>query len=150
MAICMQELLTVYTFLTEVILKKAAYHANSSFIAEGNVEDIVVDRYNRIWFASIEYGVGVIDPDEPNLQPRYFNPVANTAPLQDTKVSKLCFDSKGYLWVGTRGNGLYKFDTTLKQFEAIATENTTSLYKSIYAHYGFTARIPYLWDWLTG
>lgn len=109
--------------------KKAAYHANSSFIAEGNVEDIVVDRYNRIWFASIEYGVGVIDPDEPNLQPRYFNPVANTAPLQDTKVSKLCFDSKGYLWVGTRGNGLYKFDTTLKQFEAIATENTTSLYK---------------------
>ncbi len=107
----------------------AAFHANYSPIAEGRIEDIVTDKYNRVWFASFEYGLGLIDPGDENKHLQYFNPVSDIAPLQDTKVSKLCFDSKGYLWVGTRGYGLFKFDTSTKKFEAVAIENTTSIYR---------------------
>ncbi|MFT3945484.1 MAG: two-component regulator propeller domain-containing protein [Agriterribacter sp.] len=114
------------------------YDGDKIRIGEGNVEDIIIDRYNRLWFASIEYGVGLIDLDEQNRQVAYFNPATHHKSLQDAKVSKLCFDSKGYLWVGTRGNGLFKLDTAKRKFEAVPIENKNSLYnkyiRSLYLH----------------
>lgn len=101
--------------------------------SEGNVEDVLTDRYNRIWFASIEHGVGLINPNEQNTSIRYFVPGLNDdfpdpAASINPRVSKLCFDSKGNLWVGTRGNGLYKLDTLTKKFIYVPVENSTSLY----------------------
>lgn len=104
-------------------------------IGEDNVEDIVIDNQHRIWFASIENGVGLIDPDEHNFRIRYFKPKYQPDRnvndlLQNTKVSRLCFDNKGYLWVGTRGHGLFKLDTTTKEFIPVATNNNNSLYNT--------------------
>jgi len=108
--------------------KTLNYNIISNHISEGNVEDLIVDKYNRIWFASIEYGVGLINLQQKSLQVQYFRPDTTSDRYQDTKVSKLCFDSKGHLWVGTRGKGLFKFDTATKTFTAIPTENPRSLY----------------------
>lgn len=105
-----------------------SYSSSSQLISEGNVEDVLVDAYNRIWFASIEYGVGLINLQQNSLRVQYFRPEAKADPLQDTKVSKLCFDSQGSLWVGTRGKGLFKLDTVTKKFTAITTENPNSIY----------------------
>lgn len=108
--------------------KAMDYNVPSNHIREGNVEDILVDKYNRIWFASIEYGVGLINLQQKSLQVQYFRPDAKADLLEDTKVSRLCFDSEGHLWVGTRGEGLFKLDTATKTFTAIPTENPGSLY----------------------
>lgn len=103
------------------------------YIGEGNVEDVTIDIQNRIWFASIERGVGMVDPNEPNFKVSYFSPKKSVTTLSndslyDAKVSKLCFDSKGFLWVGTRGDGLYKLDTATKKFTTFETDNKSSLY----------------------
>lgn len=119
--------------------KPFTYSTNSNYTREGNVEDLIIDDYNRLWFASVEYGVGLIHLNELNRQVQYFKPGGTqNDSLQDSKVSRLCFDSKGNLWVGTRGNGLFRFDTAAKKFEAVPTDNPTSLYnkyiRSFYLH----------------
>ncbi|HRP34179.1 MAG TPA: two-component regulator propeller domain-containing protein, partial [Agriterribacter sp.] len=101
--------------------------------SEGNVEDVLTDRDNRIWFASIERGLGLTDLNAQNVQTQYFVPAhSDSFPQSQTlinpRVSKLCFDSKGNMWVGTRGNGLFKFDTLTKKFMYLPVENSTSLY----------------------
>ncbi|MBN8790230.1 MAG: hypothetical protein J0I84_24365, partial [Terrimonas sp.] len=48
--------------------KTLNYNIISNHISEGNVEDLIVDKYNRIWFASIEYGVGLINLQQKSLQ----------------------------------------------------------------------------------
>lgn len=113
--------------------KKVLQDTTSQKLYEGNVEDVVIDGRNRIWFASIESGVGMINLDERNRHIRYFIPPDVSAGVKngmkyDPKVSKLCFDSNGHLWVGTRGNGLFKLDTATKKFSFIKTENNNSLY----------------------
>ncbi|MBS1749054.1 MAG: hypothetical protein JST63_04050 [Bacteroidetes bacterium] len=113
--------------------KPAAFYTKTSSLTEGIVEDVVIDKYNRIWFASIEYGVGLINMNDRDLQIQYFVPPAsdsfpNLQILNNPRVSKLCFDSKGYLWVGTRGNGLFRMDTTIKKFEYVKIDNQSSLY----------------------
>jgi signal transduction histidine kinase/ligand-binding sensor domain-containing protein len=113
--------------------KKATQQPASKLVSEGNVEDILIDAYNRIWFASIEFGVGLIDLKERNISIQYFiPPPADSFPnpqiLNNPGVSKLCFDSKGNLWAGTRGNGLYKLDTLTKKFTYVPVENSTTLY----------------------
>lgn len=113
--------------------KPLTYASDSIHINEGNVEDIVIDRYNRVWFASIEYGLGLLTLNDRDIGIRYFVPPAtdsfpNLRILNNPRVSKLCFDSKGNLWVGTRGNGLYRMDTATKKFSYIKTNNPSSLY----------------------
>lgn len=113
--------------------KNILQDTSSQKLSEGNVEDIVIDGRNRIWFASLESGVGMIDLDEGGRRIRYFSPPDINADLKggkgdDPKVSKLCFDSNGYLWVGTRGNGLFKLDTATQKFTYIKTENSNSFY----------------------
>ncbi|MCC6289407.1 MAG: hypothetical protein IT249_16125 [Chitinophagaceae bacterium] len=113
--------------------KTLPYNISSNLMTEGNVEDILIDQYNRIWFASIEYGVGLINLNVHNIRVQYFVPPvpdssSNPAISGNPKVSKLCFDSNGNLWVGTRGNGLFKLDTTTKAFTLVRTDNEGSFY----------------------
>lgn len=113
--------------------KSATHQAASELISEGNVEDVLIDAYNRIWFASIEHGVGLINLNERKISIQYFvPPPADSFPkpeiLNNPLVSKLCFDSKGNLWVGTRGNGLFTLDTLTKKFMYVPVENSTATY----------------------
>lgn len=81
---------------------------------EGNTDDIVIDDKSRVWFASSVSGLGLIDLKEiQDFKPIYLNiPSANK---NDAKISKLAFDVNGYLWVGSRGNGLFRVDTISKK-----------------------------------
>ena len=60
--------------------KPAAFYTKTSSLTEGIVEDVVIDKYNRIWFASIEYGVGLINMNDRDLQIQYFVPPTGLFP----------------------------------------------------------------------
>jgi len=110
-----------------------SYPEREPVIGEGNVEDIITDSYNRLWFASKEFGLGLISPN--NLKPgvQYFKPDTDSLDYgadrgERIRISNLCFDTTGNLWVGTRGKGLYRFDTLSRTFYHVPLDNPWSPY----------------------
>ncbi|MFT4022695.1 MAG: two-component regulator propeller domain-containing protein [Flavihumibacter sp.] len=97
-------------------------------ISTGNTEDIIIDNKNRIWIASTDFGLGLLDLKQATAGLQFFNPPKKwLSPLNTSfQVSKLCFDKNGHLWVGTRGNGLFRFDTANRVFSPVAVNNTAS------------------------
>lgn len=107
------------------------YPGREPLMGEGNVENLLIDQYNRLWFASQEYGLGLIHLDKLSKPVEYFvPPVSEKGVTTKINVAELCFDAKGVLWVGTRGNGLYRFDTSSKRFQPLHVDNTGSSYNS--------------------
>lgn len=102
---------------------------------EGNVHDLFIDENNRLWFANVDKGLGLHDLRSVLPQPPvYFVPekTPQAGNQLGNFVSKLAFDTKGGLWVGTLGYGLYRFDTAKKRFTSLPFENPSS---TIYSRY---------------
>lgn len=96
---------------------------------EGNIDDIVIDDKSRVWFAGTASGLGLIDLK----QIQDFKPVYLKVPFidkNDPKISKLAFDKNGYLWVGSRGKGLFRTDTLSKKIIRWKLQNPNSEYSS--------------------
>ncbi len=122
----------IYSF-NGTTFKPLVYDGRDKITGEGNVTDLVTDRFNRIWFASAEYGLGLISVGK-NIRVQYFQPDIDSLIYGEQpevpRLAKLCFDANGDLWVGSLGLGLYKFDTTSKKFQHVPVKNPWSLYNN--------------------
>lgn len=103
-------------------------------LPQGNVEDLVADNKGRLWFADFYNGLGLVNlTGAKPAPPVYYQPPV--APFDSnrlgTYVSKLAFDTHGNLWVGTRGNGLYRFDTGKRTFTLLRFNNPTSQFDGL-------------------
>lgn len=110
-----------------------SYSERDPVIGEGSVEDIITDSYNRLWFASKEFGLGLISPNNLKSGAQYFKPDTDSLDYgadrgERIRISNLCFDVTGNLWVGTHGKGLYRFDTLSRTFYHVPLNNPWSHY----------------------
>lgn len=74
-----------------------------------SVRSIIEDSQGKLWFAALE-GLFIYRPEGQTFQKM----VLNTPMLGDYAPRTLVEDSKGNMWVGTYGQGLYVFDRNLK------------------------------------
>jgi len=105
----------------------------------GYVYAITEDHQNRIWFSTWGQGIGYLNKntwqkEQYNLTPKQM------MGLSSDVIYSLFLDSKGYLWIGTKGGGL---DVALLQdivdrkgqfvsFMHKADENTSISYNDVY------------------
>ncbi|TKG97356.1 response regulator [Puteibacter caeruleilacunae] len=94
-------------------------------LPDNRLENIILDKYNRIWFSMPLFGIGFYDPDEKefcwvrNVSERssWQNGYESFAGLLDQNITKLYFDKQGNLWIGTSNNGIYRIYFEKKRFE---------------------------------
>lgn len=67
---------------------------------------VLVDRYNRVWFATFGGGISRLE----NGRFRVFDRMHG---LPDNYLTAIMEDSDGQIWVGTRWNGAFRFNNEL-------------------------------------
>ncbi len=79
---------------------------NPNTLSNMDVINIKEDRDGRIWIGTGGGGLNRFDKEKQTFKRYYPN---NSTSLNDNVIYALCFDSAGFLWIGTWG-GLNKFD----------------------------------------
>lgn len=67
---------------------------------------VLVDRYNRIWFATFGGGISRLENGKFTVFDRMHG-------LPDNYLTAIMEDSDGHVWVGTRWNGAFRFNSEL-------------------------------------
>ncbi|QTA80083.1 Two component system response regulator/histidine kinase, PAS fold-containing [Desulfonema limicola] len=80
---------------------------NPNSLSSSGVNTIWQDNTGILWFGTLN-GLTRFDPQSGNFK-RYLNDNTN-------RIRALCQDSKGFLWLGTRDKGLYRFDPETETF----------------------------------
>jgi len=97
--------------------KTKSWHKVNAGEKMSAVRAIIEDRAGNIWFAA-EEGLFIHNPEGQTFQKL----IINTPMLGDYAPRTLVEDSRGYMWVGTYGQGLYVFDHNRKLVRKIAKE----------------------------
>ena len=107
-----------YLFLPLLILTHSAFSYNpfSNYTSSVKVNDIAVSN-SYVW-AATNGGLMRINPSTDHVQLR-----SGTDDYPDLKLTALCFDMVGNLWVGTKKGYLYK----------ISSKDRHSIYTSYYS-----------------
>ena len=71
-------------------------------LSEGRINDLHLDKWGRIWFATENSGIGYLRGDSAIVNIRL------KGGLQENSVRSIAEDSYGYLWIGTAGGGVSK------------------------------------------
>lgn len=92
---------------------------NDSVSIDGEVRKIIQDNKGIYWIASYEKGLISIDfSQQKEKQIQIFN--SSTLSGQDCPpfrtIKCILDDNKGFIWVGTESNGLYRFNKETKSF----------------------------------
>jgi len=85
--------------------------SNNSNLPTNNVSDIKLDKENNLWIATFEYdfrntnlgGISKFDGSNWTIYNK------TNSPIPTDQITKIEFDKKGNLWIGTNGKGLLKF-----------------------------------------
>ncbi|MFB9054222.1 two-component regulator propeller domain-containing protein [Formosa undariae] len=93
-------------------------------ISNNNVHHIIEDKNEDIWFAT-ENGLNLLKKGTSEFI-HYFHNKNNSKGNSNNSVYCIHEDSDGFLWLGTNGTGLYKFDPTTGDFENYTTKNGLS------------------------
>jgi ligand-binding sensor domain-containing protein len=73
-----------------------------SGLSEGRINDLHVDKWGRLWYATDNSGIGYIQNDSVKAN------LTLQGGLQNNSVRSIAEDPYGYLWVGTAGGGVSK------------------------------------------
>jgi len=76
------------------------YNKQNSAIGSNDISDIIIDRKNRIWIATLGGGLSYYNPHFDRFTNLKNNPKISKA-LQFNNVGALLEDSKGFIWLGT-------------------------------------------------
>lgn len=90
-------------------VKTKSWHKVDAGEKMSSVRAMIEDSQGNLWFAAQE-GLFIHNPEKQTFQKL----VINTPMLGDYSPRTLVEDSKGYIWVGTYGQGLYVFDRNRK------------------------------------
>jgi signal transduction histidine kinase/ligand-binding sensor domain-containing protein len=111
-------------------------------IGEGNVHSVLEDRNGAVWVATTRGGLAKLTlrssaplPVVERIDVFRHDPT-NPQSLSDDAVYTLYEDSKGTLWVGTRGGGLNRYNPqsrTFTRFGANPNDNTSLSHDYVFA-----------------
>ncbi|WP_188152031.1 ligand-binding sensor domain-containing diguanylate cyclase [Teredinibacter waterburyi] len=82
---------------------------------------IIEDSKGRIWVGSFN-GLYQIDPATDSYVRHYFNDASKPSSLASNQILALFEDSSGFIWIGTNGNGLDRFDPGSEYFKHYGAE----------------------------
>lgn len=84
---------------------RSRYWTTQTGLPQNRINALHCDRRNRIWYGSVEQGLGYLDA----LRRRPVNLTLPGGPGSNA-VRVMVEDAYGYLWVGTAGGGLLRLD----------------------------------------
>jgi ligand-binding sensor domain-containing protein/two-component sensor histidine kinase len=94
---------------------------DSSSIGANQVQAILIDRNSNYWIGTFGGGLNKLiqpgDSGKVKFKRYVFNP-NNPFSLNDNRIYSLFEDKDGYIWVGTFGGGLSRFDVKNERFIA--------------------------------
>jgi len=97
-----------YNYVTNTI-KRDSTHAIEKYINIFGPSCIEMDGKGNFWIGTSYQGISIINKD--SLVAQYtFDFSNNTSPLKTNEISTIYKDQQDNMWVGTRTNGLYKYD----------------------------------------
>ncbi len=88
----------------------------NSQIGQLAITDLSQDEYGRLWIATVEEGLLLLDSEDVYQWKR------QNSPIPTNYVAKICSDRHGTLWINPYGNGLYALTYT-----ATLDENDVSI-----------------------
>jgi ligand-binding sensor domain-containing protein/AraC-like DNA-binding protein len=102
-------------------------HLTSGLLQVTNIRALMTDRYGFIWIATAQSGLFRCKPEtglmENQVEPITLNLISNQyGRVSNPDLTALHFDLYETLWIGTRQNGLYRFEPYHNQQEAYSLE----------------------------
>lgn len=79
-------------------------------IRHAKIHDIIVDREGNIWASVYQRGALMIPARTDEIEDFGFNPFSPRYNIGSDPVLSIMKDSKGRLWIGTDGDGIYRRD----------------------------------------
>lgn len=102
---------------------------NASSLSGNIVTDLIEDRDQRLWIATADGGITRYDhrlpPAEQFKQYRHLPADSSSIPINI--VNTLLYDEQGYLWLGTGGKGVWRFNTRTERFEQPTRKGTQGI-----------------------
>ena len=88
--------------------------ADSTSLSDNDVFDIYEDNMGRVWVVTNSGALDAFDRVSSSFYSHYFN----TGGLDGVRTGqKIMRDHQGYFWIGTEGDGLYRFDERDNEFK---------------------------------
>lgn len=103
---------------------------NDSTTVSGNIiTDLYEDRDGKIWIATADGGLSRYDYRLPPQQQfrQYRNVTENPSSIHSNSVNTLLEDNLGFLWLGTSGRSVIRFNKKTEQFKDITRTGKTIL-----------------------
>lgn len=83
-----------------------------------NIQAIATDQNNQLWIGTQD-GVFIMDKEEEEGENRYKKALEDI----ETNVLSLFADERGYMWIGTFGDGIYIYDPDTDQVRHLTKED---------------------------
>jgi signal transduction histidine kinase/ligand-binding sensor domain-containing protein len=96
----------------------------------GNIiTDLLEDPKGILWIATADGGLTKYDYRQPPAHQftQYKHQVSNNNSIPDNIITCLLLDLKGYLWLGTGGNYVVRFNPATEKFETPVKEGTKTI-----------------------
>lgn len=102
---------------------------NASSLSGNIITDIIEDKYQRLWIATADGGMTRYDHRLPPAAQfkQYRHLSADTSSIPINIVNALLYDEQGYLWLGTGGRGVWRFNMRTERFEQPARKGTQGI-----------------------
>ncbi|MCU4158027.1 response regulator [Carboxylicivirga sp. A043] len=120
--------------LEKVVMRNAAFKhllpsPNVNQITDNVVRCAYQDKYERIWLSTKNGRIHVYNKDLKKLQ-SFQTPSSGRSSLRTTNVYSLFIDEQNYIWLGTKGHGLFISQTPIsennKDLNSLQFHNYTS------------------------
>ncbi len=102
---------------------------NAASVSGNIVTDIIEDKDQLLWIATADGGLTRYDhrlpPAEQFKQYRHLQTDSTSIPVNI--VNTLLYDQQGYLWLGTGGKGVWRFDKRTERFEQPVKKGTQGI-----------------------
>ncbi len=116
---------------TKKINRYPSKHTNIFNNKEISISNLLKGKEDNIWFATTENGLFNYYPAKDSLITYRFSEADSTS-ISGNMVRGLLIDRKGTLWVGTKGNGLNRYDEKNNCFDRIYNNKELST-RTIYS-----------------
>ncbi|KAA3662405.1 MAG: hypothetical protein DWQ10_02480, partial [Calditrichaeota bacterium] len=114
-----------------------AYPVTYAFYSPQTITDIKEDVHGNLWLATWGAGIAIFNPLEKEfiyVQAQKDEPGS----LSANRISSLLYDEKNYMWIGTFGGGLNRFNARINIFEAYKAHPSSNENNVRFSHYRHT------------
>jgi ligand-binding sensor domain-containing protein/signal transduction histidine kinase len=105
-------------------------HDNSPGISGNIITDLVEDKKGVLWIATADGGLTKFDYHQPPASQfrHYKHQAADSNSIPENVINCLLLDAKGFLWLGTGGNDVVRFNPVTEKFEKPVKKGTKTIF----------------------